>query len=190
MPSLPYKGSWCSASWPSNTRLSMMRYVTISIPPHADVAHWHPSATPPCSSLFSVLIATLPTHFWLVVVSLLYSICHLNQWYYFGFLSCFDSTPTKKMVLCFSHSSCSSHLLSVRASSMTACCWLFVVCAAVDWWPSKATVYLIFLTFFLFHVQIVAPNNGTTSLTRSPPGVPPLRHPFYPECWLSVDCWV
>ncbi len=47
----------------------MMRYVAPSHLPHADVAHWHPSATPPRLSLFSTLFSSAPTHFWLVVIS-------------------------------------------------------------------------------------------------------------------------
>ncbi len=61
-------GSWCSASWPSNMRLLMMQYVAPSHLQHADVAHWHHCATPPCLSLFSTLSSLAPAHFWLVVV--------------------------------------------------------------------------------------------------------------------------
>ncbi len=53
---------------PSNVQLSRMRYIAPSHLPHADVAHWHPSATSPCLSLFSTLSPPAPAYFWLVVV--------------------------------------------------------------------------------------------------------------------------
>ncbi len=52
-----------------------MRYIAPSHLPHVDVAHWHPSATPPHLSLFSTLFSTAPAHFWLVVVCKM-----INQW--------------------------------------------------------------------------------------------------------------
>ncbi len=60
-------GSWRSASWPSNVQLLTMQYVAPSHLPHTDVAHWHPSATPPRSFLISTLSSPrLPILGWLL----------------------------------------------------------------------------------------------------------------------------
>ncbi len=54
--------------------------VFFCLPPRADAAHRHPSATTlPRSFLFSILSSSTPAWFWLVVVSLFYSIGHPSQ---------------------------------------------------------------------------------------------------------------
>jgi hypothetical protein len=61
-------GPWHLVSCPSKVQSLAMVYVATSLPPPADVVHWHPSAaTPPRPSLFSILSSSAPACFPLVV---------------------------------------------------------------------------------------------------------------------------
>jgi hypothetical protein len=92
------------------------------------------------------------------------------------------------MILRFPRASRSSHLPFILPCIPDTYFWLVVVWKIVDRQPPKAKAPPKSLFLLLFH--LVAPNDGTTPLTRSNPVVSSLQHPLYPVCRQSVDCYV
>jgi hypothetical protein len=95
------------------------------------------------------------------------------------------------MVSCFLRASRSSRLPFIVPSVAAACFWLVVVCKIFNRRPSTPRAQPISL-FFCRSPPFDAPNNGTTTPTRSAP-VPvasPLQRPPHRRRQLSVGCCV
>ena len=61
------------------------------------------------------------------------------------------SKAPKTMGLHFPQTSRSSHLPSILLSIAATCFWLVVAFKIIDWWPFKAEVYFIFVSFLLLN---------------------------------------
>jgi hypothetical protein len=159
-------GSWRSASWPSNMWLLTMRYVTPSHLPHADVVHWHPSATPPRLSLFATLSSPTPAHFWLVVGSKTLIGGHLRpQCIFFNYIFVNqlngqnDGAVTPRTF----HPSPMSYSI-YKPPRMPTSIWLLYIFR--KWWPPKANAPPISL-FFDVDKKVI-PNKGTGRQVHKP----------------------
>ena len=87
------------------------------------------------------------------------------------------------------HASPRSHRLFNNSSVFTSYFWLVVVCWFANWWPIKATMYLIFIIFCI--APFDAPQTmGHRPPTRSAPAAPPNIHPIYCSRQPLVGCCV
>ena len=93
------------------------------------------------------------------------------------------------MVSCFPRASHSSRLPFIVPSVAAACFWLVVVCKIFNRRPSTPRAQPISL-FFCRSPPFDAPNNRTTTPTRSAPVASPLQRPPHRRRQLSVGCCV
>ena len=143
-----------------------MRYIATSLPPPADAAYWHPAPAPPPSPLFSILSSLVPSHFWLVVLSLLIHRPPSDPGYiFFAFFALFLHRKRWEFIGLshLSHVLPPSHLLAGVSSSLIPSSQLSFDCCVVLSMVSTEGHSSILPPYFLMRISVVAPKITTTN---------------------------